>query len=163
MVIFNELRVQILLVAGGVYWRGPGDYDFLTSIETFFPWNNDWSINLGYDALPVPVAGAAYVSLYNNIYLFGKLSWPLGEHANFESYYAGDSVYVWNGDAEDWGLGKGSLLESKAMAGVSVVPAETLYYCLEPSSRHSTNKPQGKLEDLPGPLKLMHEMMTGRK
>ena len=75
MCLFIELQVQILLVAGGVNIIDleTRDYEYLTSIETYFPWNNDWSINLGYDRLPVPIAGAAYVSLHNKVYLLGDI------------------------------------------------------------------------------------------
>ena len=162
MCFLIKLKAQVLLVAGGMghEYLTMNEYKILTSTEILIPGNNNWTYA---QPLPEPLYFPSYISLYNNIYLFGKLSWPQGEHANVESYYAGDSVYVWNGDAEDWGLGKGSLLESKAMAGASVVPAETLDYCLEPSSRRSTNGPQWNLEDLPWPLKLIHERMAKRE
>ena len=72
---FIELQVQVFLVAGGVVGVAGAfnpdlpDGGFLSSTEIWIPGWDSWKYA---DPLPEPVAGAAHVSLYNNIYLLGN-------------------------------------------------------------------------------------------
>ena len=72
MVLFNELQVQTLLVAGGVNTIDleTRDFEYLDSTETYLPGSNDWAIS---NPLPVKIAGAAHVSLNNKVYLLGDI------------------------------------------------------------------------------------------
>ena len=65
--LYLQLQDQVLLVAGGEVTSSTP----LRSTETYIPGSDHWTT---VHPLPVPVANAAHVSLYNNIYLLGDVS-----------------------------------------------------------------------------------------
>jgi len=163
---------KVLLVAGGINFYGSDYYDYnpstqdgyygystyeyesgyKRSTEILYPGNDHWIIfHYGPQALPVPVAYTSHASLYNNIYLLG----------NFAD--SSTAVYVWNGETEEWGFGEGSLQEDLGFYAASLVPSETLDYCLEPPAESTTYGPSIKKEDRAEPLKRIRDMMKKRK
>ena len=85
--------------------------------------------------------------------------------SNLSGNFADSStaVFVWNGETEEWGFGEGYLQEDLGFYAASLVPSETLDYCLEPPAESTTYGPYIKKEDRAEPLKRIRDMMKKRK